>query len=288
MNKIIGKIKVPVDSLKETSWSAIIGFSLIYCVYATFINLVVFKSNVLQPLYELTSGLIDQTLMLNIFSIIVFVFIIILKYGRLSFHDIGFKKNRVLGAAVAIIVVWISMQLINIIGGLVMSGNPVISNLWAKYGFTRVLGDFIGQLFGNCLFEEAAFRGFLLVQVCKKLGGTRGKFLAGVLLSQLLFALIHIPNRILNGMNIVEISLNIIVLVLIGVFFAVVYLITDNIFLAIGIHTLWNSPLLIFEGLPSNLVVFIAAIVLLIIWGKTFGRFCSRANSSSNHLNNGI
>lgn len=285
MKKLASKFKVPIDSLKETSWSTILLFFVLYCVYVTFINLVVFKSNILYPIYKLTSGLIDETLTVNIVSVIIFVFIIILKYGRLSFFDIGFKKNRLLSAIVAIFTLWIFMQLLNIIVGLILSGKPIIYNGWNKYGASKMFGSIFGQLFGNCLFEEIAFRGFLLVQICKKLRDTKGNLFTGLAVSQFLFTLIHIPNRILGGMNLLQILPSLIIVFILGVLFATVYLVTDNIFLAIGIHSLCNTPLLVFDGLPSMLVILIAAIILLIIWDKTFGRLSFKSNSSSNNLN---
>ena len=285
MKRLASKLIVPIDSLKETSWSTILLFSVLYCVYVTFINLVVFKSNILQPISKLTLGLINQTLTVNIVSVLIFVFIIILKCGRLSLFDIGFKKNRLLSTIAAIFILWIFMQLLNIIVGLIISGKPIINNDWSKYGALKMFGSIIAQLFGNALFEELAFRGFLLVQICKKLRGTKGDLFTGLAVSQLLFALIHIPNRILGGMSIFEILPSLIIVFILGLLFATVYLVTDNIFLSIGIHALWNTPLLVFDGLPSMLVILIATIILLIIWDKTFGKFSSKSNSPSNNLN---
>jgi hypothetical protein len=284
VKRLARKLIVPIDSLKETSWSTILLFSVLYCVYVTFINLVVFKSNILHPISKLTLGLINGTLTVNIVSVLIFVFIIILKCGRLSLFDIGIKKNRLLSAIAAIFILWIFIQLLNIIVGLIISGNPIINDGWSKYGALKMFGSIIGQLFGNALFEEIAFRGFLLVQICKKLRGTKGELFTGLAVSQLLFALIHIPNRILGGMSIFEILPSLIIVFILGLLFATVYLITDNIFLSIGIHALWNTPLLVFDGLPSMLVILIATIILLIIWDRTFGKFSSNSNNPSNNL----
>lgn len=285
MKRLASKFIVPIDSLKETGWSTILLFSILYCLYVTFINLVVFKSNILHPISNVTGGLINQTLTVNIVSVLIFVFIIILKHGRLSLFDIGFKKNRLLSAIAAIFILWIFMQLLNILVGLIISGKPIISYDWSKYGALRMFGSIIGQLFGNALFEEIAFRGFLLIQICKKLRGTKRELFTGVAVSQLLFALIHIPNRILGGMNTIEILPSLIIVFILGVLFATVYLVTDNIFLSIGIHALWNTPLLVFDGIPSMLVILIATIILLIIWDRTFGKYSSKSNSPSNNLN---
>ncbi|CAH2716325.1 hypothetical protein BACCIP111895_03510 [Neobacillus rhizosphaerae] len=281
MGKLVSKIIVPINNLKETSWLTILLFSILYCVYVTLINLVVFKSNIIQPISELTLGLVNQTLIVNVVSLILFVFILIIKYGRLTFFDIGLKGNRLLSAVTAVSIIWIAMQLINIVIGIIILGKPIIYEGWNQYGASKMFGSFIGQLFGNSLFEEIVFRGFLLVQICKKLKSKKGQLLSGICVSQFLFALIHIPNRILGGMNIFEIVTSLIILFMIGIFFAIVYLLTDNLFFVIGIHTIWNTPLLVFNGLPSILVIFVATIFLLLIWGSTFGSLSLKATNQS-------
>lgn len=280
MNKIISKSKLPIDSFKETSWLAILLFYVLYCIAATLINLVVFKSNILDPIYSLTYGLINQTLIVNIVDIIIFIVIIILKSGKLTFFDIGVKKNRLLSAVVAIVTLWVFMQVLNIIIELIIDGKPIFNNEWYKYGVTGMFGEFIAQLFGNCLFEEIAFRGFLLVQICKKLRNTKWNLFIGVVVSQLLFAIMHIPNRIYSGMDIFEILPSIIIVFIIGLLFASVYLVTDNLFLVIGIHTLLNTPLLVFNGLMSIWVIAISTIIILIIWDRTFGKLNKDAHST--------
>lgn len=281
MDKLEDKIKVPIDNLKETSWSTIILFSLLYCVYITFINLVLFKSNVLQPISKFTFGLINQTLTVNILSIIIFIFIIIIKFGRLNLHDIGFQKNRLLSAASATFTIWVLMQLINIIVSLIIWGKPIINSEWSRYGTTRMIGSILGQLFGNCIFEELAFRGFLLIQIYKKLNSKRNKLFAGIAVSQVIFALIHIPNRILNGMNGLEIISSLIIVFFLGVLFTAVYLGTNNIFLAAGIHTLWNTPLIIFDGIPSSVIVLASAFLFILYWDKSFGKLDIMYDNSS-------
>ncbi|WP_312471843.1 type II CAAX endopeptidase family protein [Neobacillus sp.] len=279
MGKLVSKIIVSINNLKETSWLTILLFSILYCVYVTIINLVVFKSNIIQPISVLTLGLVNQTLIVNIVSLILFVFILIIKYGRLTFFDIGLKGNRLLSAVTAVSIIWIAMQLINIVIGIITTGKPIIYEGWNQYGALKMFGSFIGQLFGNSLFEEVVFRGFLLVQISKKLKNKKGQLFIGIFVSQFLFALIHIPNRILGGMNVFEIVTSLIILFMIGIFFAIVYLLTDNLFLVIGIHTIWNTPLLVFNGLPSILVIFVATIILLLIWDRTFGRLSLKATN---------
>ena len=53
------------------------------------------------------------------------------------------------------------MQAIALIMGWI-SGDIQFDPLWSKHGVTAVLGALLGQLLGNCLFEETLYRGFIL------------------------------------------------------------------------------------------------------------------------------
>jgi uncharacterized protein len=281
MNKLGSKIRENIKNSKETSWSIIITFSLLYSAYVSFMNLVVIKYDIFEPISTVTYGLVNRTLTANLISIVLFVFVLMIKFGGVDLNSIGIKKNRIVSALVVTIIIWICIQAMNVIIALIISGSPTVHSSWQEHGVTRVLGSFIGQVFGNCLFEEIAFRGFLLVQICKKLRGKRGALLTAIALSQLIFALIHIPNRILAGMSLGQMLPSLIMVFILGLLFSAVYLATDNLFLAIGVHALWNTPLLIFQGYASHSVVLIFMLVLPVIWHRTFGRKNYSISSSS-------
>lgn len=286
MKKLAVKIKVPIDRIKETPWSTIVFFSVLYCIYVSFVNLVVFKFGFLESVSRLTFGLINETLIVNIFSVVVFIFIIILRCGKLCFYDLGLKKNKLFIAIIAMLTLWIFIQLLNAIITLIISEKLIINSDWNKHGASIMLGNFIAQIFGNCFFEELAFRGFLLIQICKKFKGEKSKFFTCVVGSQIIFALIHIPNRISSGMNVVNILISLIAVLIIGVLFAITYLVTDNIFLVIGIHALWNTPLLVFDGPVSTLVILIFIFLLLISRNRTFARLSlNKSKERDNSLN---
>jgi TctA family transporter len=60
------------------------------------------------------------------------------------------------------------------------------------------LGFLVAMLVGIPLYEEVAFRGFLFPQLYLKLGGAyRARLWVAAIISALLFALMHLPNRML-------------------------------------------------------------------------------------------
>ncbi len=87
-------------------------------------------------------------------------------------------------------------------------------------------------------------------------------------------------------MNVVNILISLIVVLIIGVLFAITYLVTDNIFLVIGIHALWNTPLLVFDGPVNTLVILIFIFLLLISRDRTFARLSlKKSKERDNSLN---
>lgn len=103
------------------------------------------------------------------------------------------------------------------------------------------------QLFGNALYEEVAFRGFLLPQFFRRFRrlGPAAAFVLAPLLSQLLFALAHVPNRLwVTGLVPANLPGSLIPLFVLGLYFALVYLLTDNLFAVVGLHSLINVPML--------------------------------------------
>jgi membrane protease YdiL (CAAX protease family) len=160
MNKIKNLIRLNFDDINEASWLSIAVFSLLYCIYITFINLVVFSSNILRPIFVATSWLIDDTLIVNVVSILLFGYFIIMRLGKLNISDIGLKKDKIVNAILLVLVMWATVQIFNICAQLLISKKLVLYYGWNKYGAPRMLGLFIDQIFGNALFEEIAFRGF--------------------------------------------------------------------------------------------------------------------------------
>jgi membrane protease YdiL (CAAX protease family) len=118
-------------------------------------------------------------------------------------------------------------------------------------------GELFGQLFGNALYEEVLFRGVLLVQMVLWLAPSSGRverrsLWAGLLGSQAVFALQHIPNRLAFGAwaDAANAALDLTLLFVAGLFFAGVFLRTGNLLLVVGLHTLGNLPLQL-VGAPS-------------------------------------
>lgn len=269
MKNLESKIMIPIDKIKETSLLIIIIFSVLFSLNSIFLNFVVFKLEFLKSFETMVAGIINRTLIANLFSIIIFVFIILMKFGRLSFFDLGIKKDKVFSAIIGVIILWVIINLVNIVIGIFKDGSLSINYIFTNYKGTVIFGEFIAQLLGNCLLEEIVFRGFLLVQIYKKFKNSKFKLFTSILISQMIFALIHIPNRIMQGMDFTTILQSVILVFFIGVLFSIIYIATDNIFLAVGVHLLWNLPLIIVEQFSGAIIMVVLTLLLSLIFKKT-------------------
>lgn len=188
-----------------------------------------------------------------------------LYFGGLTIRDIGLKKEKILPAVLGALTFWVVLNIfVFLIEALSHSGSTLNQTLLTEPGI--ILGNFMGQLFGNAFLEEVVFRGFLFVHLyllLKKAGKSR--ILYALLLSQTIFALMHLPNRIYSGLNGIEFVFDFTQLLLIGLLFSLIYYLTDNLFLLIGLHSLLNSPPMIWSSQYTSIIALTMLLLLPIL-----------------------
>lgn len=239
---------------------------VVHIGFALFMNLIVFKIGYLDPIHTATHGWINRTLSANVIGLLIEVVIILFIIGKLSSSDVGIPKEKLWLGLVGTFIFWLTINVFDLLT-VFLTNSDISFNSTLLNHPNVVLGGFIGQVFGNALLEEILFRGFLFVQVCLLLGKINHYtlcMLAGLLLSQSVFALIHIPNRIASGYVGMEYLFDFFQLVFIGVLFAMIYLLTRNLFFVIGVHALLNNPPMLFESNFSNSIVLLAIFLLVV------------------------
>lgn len=265
------KVLVPIRAVREGSWWLICLLVFLHMLDSLWINLVFFKADWYRPVEMNSGGLVNATLMANAISLVLLVGIVLVGIGRLGPEDLGLKESKLKVAIRFVLGVWLLIQLANVAVG-TFTSYPLFSDLWERFGLEMVLGNLIGQVFGNALLEEIIFRGFLLVQLIKKFRHTKHPWLYGLLLSQTIFALSHIPNRLFMGYGLdAALLMDMGLLIIFGCLFALLYLATDNLYLVIGLHALQNAPTLIFEGPMTYGILFGAMLVFIFFWQKLLG-----------------
>ena len=145
-----------------------------------------------------TGGIVDGTLVCGLTLQLILFPIFLFWLGRLRPKDVGLDLTRLWPAVQLIVLIWIGCQILHITIFLLMAKPVEVNPAWGSGNWRFALSDWLGQLFGNCPFEEVLFRGFLLPQ-CLLLAvhwlpeSKRWKhLLIALLLSQGVFAFSHI------------------------------------------------------------------------------------------------
>jgi hypothetical protein len=259
---------------QQASLRLILGvFAIVGLLYAFTFGVVVnpwTKANITIPLYQATGQFLHPELLVYLGGL---AFIIaLLSTESLSVRDVGLDMTKFRTAIIGIALIWTIAQTLLVVPTLVATGQLPVSSGILSEGVLVLAGILAKELFGNSLFEEVVYRGFLPEQIrlyTERLAGfsTGPNLSLAIIVSQAVFGLVHIPIRLYQGATLSQTALSVSLLFVLGLLFALVYYRTGNLFLAIGVHTLHNVPIFVF-GTPAQWPVWVASITLLLVWPR--------------------
>ena len=255
-------------NVKPAPWKVIITYWVLSTCLTAFINLVLFPSPFFDPITKGTRGLVDATLQANLLNILLFG-ILVFGWGKLRPMDVGLDWSKLKQGISLTVLLWILAQAIVLLINWI-NGDIHLNPLWSKFGVTTVLGALIAQLAGNAFFEEMEYRGFYLSQFYIRIKDPIERWKLGwaLFFMACLFVLSHIPNRIFFGYALADIPADFAMLFMWGLFFAAIYLISGNLFFAVGVHALMNQPTMITEAtFPVGLLISLLALIMIIYLG---------------------
>lgn len=189
--------------------------------------------------------------------------------GRQRPADLGWRMRTLPGALLPIFVLWLGMNLSTLLAAQ-PTGTPLAWNSgWQQGGLLP--GALIAQLLGAALMEETVFRGWLWPQLACRLRARLSTLPAwglALLVSQGLFAALHIPARLAAGAAPAEVAAMAGSLFLIGLVLALIYAAMRNLFFVVGLHALGNAPTLLAQpqGPPPTLVMLGLALLIAAAW----------------------
>jgi membrane protease YdiL (CAAX protease family) len=231
---------------------------VVHIALSAFVNLAVFAGPKDSPFAHWLDlpkqwgrGLVSGTLLANLGLLLVVGGLVLVGLGRARATDLGLRRRDVLPALITGVLVWALLQACAAIVAACDQGIHLAAGFATAAAARRSVGEFLGQLFGNALYEEVLFRGVLLTQgilAGRAAGRTEGQAQRRALLwSQAAFALQHVPNRLAHGAwhSPGDAALDLALLFVSGLFFAAVYLRTRNLLLVVVLHALGNTPMLL-------------------------------------------
>lgn len=181
----------------------------------------------LEKMFNSRLGLYAQLFTTLIGSLVVIIYCKYIK--KRSLKSMGFqKKNAFRDYAIGMIVGFVMFSAV--VGINLITGAMKIEGLASTFSASTLGFVFIFLLGFICqgAEEEILTRGYLMVDI-----GARHKMTTAVIISSVVFALLHMPNTGITFFSLIN-------LVLIAVFFALYIICFDNIWGACAIHSVWN------------------------------------------------
>lgn len=222
--------------------------------FALFANYVLFRSHALDPIILASHGLLDATLLANALGLAVIVVGILVVAGGARRRELGLVPGSLRRAIATTAAIWLGLNAAAVIVDLVIGRALSLAAPWRTP--TAALGALLGQLFGNALYEEIEMRGVLFAQIVRAIADPapiRCRHLVVALVSsQAIFAALHLPNRLAAGMwhGPSDAALDLLQLFCFGIGFALIWLRTRNLLVAVGFHALVNTPSLLVAAPP--------------------------------------
>jgi CAAX protease family protein len=249
----------------------VLGLAIVvYVAFALVAVFVWFPSGVLNLFAASTHGLVTATLVANLILLAAVVGGVLYLLGGLRLPDFGLRVSDVPTALVLTAAVWLAVNAIEAMWQIAATGAVSWGGEWQRLGVTAVIGASIAQLFGNALYEEILFRGVLLRQTYWRLETTPlpnlQKLAIALVISQSLFALIHLPILLSGGTSLIAAFTRLPAIFAAGTALGILYARSDNLALCVGIHALANKPTLLVADcfdLPDNLL-FVTVVCLVL------------------------
>jgi uncharacterized protein len=262
---------------RASSWPVLVLTMATYTGACVLVSLVLFQGRIgrrLGSLYAATDYLIHSTLIGGLVCLAL-TGAVIFGVARCRMADVGWRAQALVVGMFVTLALWIVMHGILALTG-TLQGQLDWNTEWNQSG-TRVFGGVLGQLLGNALVEELVFRGFLLPQIyLKAVQRFRPGLACGIaiLASSVLYSVTHVPN-LLFIKNMVGFDLLgfLVGLTVLGSLLAAAYVVTGNLFIAVGLHALVNNPAPLFDASETTMgAVWVGlTVVLLIVWRRIKG-----------------
>ncbi len=255
---------------KEIPTRILIVIFLLFLISTLLVVEVIYPKNYFMGIANLSHQLLQATTITYLFFIIIFVFGFLFIYLKMKPKELGLGFNQLKRAIVVFLIIIVIQQIVFVILNLFLYHKLQIDSMWLENKTTLYIGSIICQLFFVAVLEEILFRGFLFQQVYLKLKTSKYRLTWALIISQTLFALWHIPVRIYEKNSLIDIIFGVFFLLIIGIFFAFLYIRTKNLFIVMIFHGLWNEKITFInsgQSVDYFPIILVLSIILVILIG---------------------
>ena len=206
----------------------------------------------------------------------------VLRWEGVQSTAVGFQRHHLLPGVALVAAVWLGAHLLTMLSRVVTGGSLAVGIPPAITPADWVT-SIIAQLFVVGVFEEFAFRGYFQNKVVALFGGGRDRRrkVAAILAATVVFALFHVPQRlVVQGAPVESLPPLLLFLFVYGCFFGVMYELTRNLLFTGILHGTFNfQPILLAgpQGRPDlDVTLFVIPLAAVAIW--TYRRWAKRTH----------
>ena len=219
----------------------------------------------------LTDGLIQPLFVLSLLKVAFIILGVVVWIGKFRSFQLGATLTDFKIGLISTFFFWSLLQLIFIAIGSISPGG--ITFLTGQTGTNPllVLGTFVLFAFSKALYDEVIYRSLVLPQFLIKVRRfidlpPAATLTITIVLSQVIYLIIQMPLVSLVNTE-TNLSLSFLSLFLLSLLNAVVYFRTRNIFICVGIHTLWFYPLFVVNtSIPQEYMLVAIGLGLIALW----------------------
>lgn len=280
-------IDYPFRQHRQVRFGFLLLLLALNLIYSAFVNLAVFEREWLTPLALASQGLLQPGLIAYLVKIPLFLTLLFWG-GQLRPKDLGLRKSQLPVGIAVMILLWLVVQGIGLAATLIVTDGLALAPRWAQADLFRMAGIQVANA-ANVLFEETFFRGFLLIQFYLWLGkrdgasSSQGRIFLAVMISQLIFAFSHIPIRLYQDMPFASLAYDQFMLLGLGALYALIFLRSTNLFVAMAVHFLANTPIALFLSANTGRdLVLLLGLAMLFLWRPLAGTLVRVHSATSN------
>jgi uncharacterized protein len=201
----------------------------------------------IAPIQRETHGFVSMQLVLPLLALAP-VACVVFGICKLRCSDIGWNVRSILPAVAVTAMFWLASQIAFVVAPPDLNDAGDVEQI-ADGPVAAALAPLFAQLLGNALVEETVFRGIVLPQIYLKSAKFCPRLVALVIAligSLMAFTLSHAP-VMLDGhfATWAELFHALLWTIPFGLVLSITFVVTQNLFVSVGLHALWNSPALI-------------------------------------------
>ena len=209
---------------------------------------------------------------------------VVLRWEGVRPAAVGVERRHLLPGVALVAGIWLGAHLLTVVSRVVAgAGVDVALGIPPAVAPADWYTSLVAQLVVVGVVEEFAFRGYFQNKFVALFGGgeDRRRAVAGILTATALFALWHVPQRVVvQGASVESLPPMLLALGLYGLFFGVTYELTRNVVLTGVLHGTFNFQPILLAGAGGRpdltVTAFVLPLALLAIWG--YRRWATRAH----------